>query len=168
MKINKKLLVLAGICFFIFIIASVVGIQMTNKAEFCISCHEMQGMYDSWKVSEHKEVNCEECHIKPGLVNFGIRKVKSLQEVYFHFFSKVDPAELKGRGEVADVNCLQCHKEWKETVPFHNVNFPHQKHLDQELACTKCHARLVHEIAAKERAPQRKVCLECHDQSEIK
>ncbi len=33
-----------------------------NNPKFCVGCHLMQPAYDSWSQSEHKTLNCHDCH----------------------------------------------------------------------------------------------------------
>src|SRR5512143_3496405 len=33
-----------------------------NNPNFCMGCHLMKEAFDKWAASEHKSVNCHECH----------------------------------------------------------------------------------------------------------
>src|SRR5574337_1377037 len=33
-----------------------------NNPKFCVGCHLMQPAYDAWATSEHKALNCHDCH----------------------------------------------------------------------------------------------------------
>src|SRR5574337_116692 len=33
-----------------------------NNPKFCVGCHLMAPAYDAWATSEHKALNCHDCH----------------------------------------------------------------------------------------------------------
>ena len=49
------------------LIGGVVVDRYTSTPEFCgNTCHVMKAAYESWKVSEHKDINCLTCHATTG------------------------------------------------------------------------------------------------------
>jgi len=138
------------------------GFRHSNNPIFCTSCHEMRVHYDTWRISSHKDVPCEDCHIMPGLGNMVKAKVAALREVYVHVKGRVSPAAIRGR--VPDVSCKRCHLETRETVVYHGLKITHRKHWDRGIGCTFCHSRVVHgRSAATKNTPSMGVCYKCHD-----
>src|SRR5690349_11405389 len=66
------------------VLAGITGIASTNRSVFCITCHEMNVHYNTWKVSSHKGVECEQCHISPGVVSMAKSKIAAMRQVYHH------------------------------------------------------------------------------------
>ena len=72
-KIKLKHLAIAGfVCIAAF--AGAYGmIEATNQSPFCgETCHEMDPMYVTWKHSNHKNVDCADCHEQPGFTGMVI------------------------------------------------------------------------------------------------
>ena len=70
--------------FVLFVGATAAMFHRSNQPVFCRSCHEMDVHYRTWAESSHKDVNCEECHIMPGLTNMVKTKVNALGMVKKH------------------------------------------------------------------------------------
>lgn len=71
----KILLFLVVVGLFTFI-----SIEITGQPAFCNSCHIMNPYYDSWKASSHSDVSCLKCHLKPGLANYAVGKIRGLSQ----------------------------------------------------------------------------------------
>ncbi|MHB1189519.1 MAG: NapC/NirT family cytochrome c [Armatimonadota bacterium] len=152
--------------FAVLAISGVAGIASTNRSVFCSSCHEMAVHYSTWKVSSHKNVECEECHITPGMVNMVKAKFSAMRQVYRHVTDDVKPSEIKGH--VPDENCKKCHASTRDTVVYHGLKITHKKHWNMGIGCTKCHDRVVHgPNAATINAPRMGTCFECHNGKKV-
>ena len=60
-------------------IGSIGGIAVTNRSVFCSSCHEMKVQCTTWRMSSHKGVECEQCHLMPGMTNMVKSKISALR-----------------------------------------------------------------------------------------
>src|SRR3990170_129381 len=66
-RLPKKVLIPSGVllvavfAFGGFKMASAYD-YMQNNPEFCRRCHIMEKAWDRWYTSEHRSVNCHECH----------------------------------------------------------------------------------------------------------
>jgi len=138
------------------------ALKISNKPLFCVSCHEMSIHYKTWSVSSHKDVECEECHVMPGMINMARTKLAATRQVYKHVKGGTDPYRIQGH--VPDANCKKCHRETREMVVYHGLKITHRRHWDRKIGCTVCHANVVHgENAATKNTPSMQTCFKCHD-----
>lgn len=153
------LLLVAGA---LFALAAVGGVAATNRSVFCNSCHEMDVHYSTWRVSSHKDVQCEECHIMPGVGNMVKSKMAAMRQVYQHVKGGVNPSAIQGH--VPDESCKKCHPETRDLIVYHSLKITHKKHWDRGIGCTVCHDRVVHgPNAATKNTPKMATCFRCHD-----
>lgn len=130
-----------------------------NNPKFCVSCHLMQPAFTAWQESEHKGINCHDCHHlsiaeqNRLLVNFVLRRPES-----------VPPRH--GKIIVPWKFCIQCHWEKNEKYPDAlkvNRSRFHAKHVFMEqIECAKCHGYKTHKFTVEER-----YCLTCHEGKEV-
>jgi nitrate/TMAO reductase-like tetraheme cytochrome c subunit len=184
--LGRSISFLTLISFLVIVVVAVlggVGLELTNRPIFCISCHEMSVHYATWRESTHKSVTCEECHVMPGMMNMFKSKVKAVYFVYQHQKGGVKPSVI--RGHVPDITCKQCHPETRDLLVYHSLQITHKKHWDRGISCTTCHDRVVHgprpesvekaeEISygrplfagkpiSFKYTPQMSTCYKCHD-----
>jgi len=64
------------------------AVELTNDLEFCISCHEMDKVYEEYQQSPHYKnaagvrAACADCHVpKPGWPKM-VRKLEAVNDVY--------------------------------------------------------------------------------------
>jgi cytochrome c nitrite reductase small subunit len=114
---------------------------MTNDPTACTNCHVMQGHFDSWVKSSHKNVAvCNDCHLPHDLVG---KMVTKTDNGFFHSLAFTtgqfkDPIQIKPRNHrVTQDACLYCHKE------FVNHMLPTQPGGDM-LDCVHCHTGVGH------------------------
>lgn len=134
-----------------------------NNPKFCVSCHLMKPAYDAWARSEHKGINCHECHHltipeqNRLLVNFILHRPK-----------KVPPRH--GKIIVPWDKCVKCHWETDKKYPNAkkiNNSVMHAKHYFMEkIECSKCHGFIeggqVHKFT-----PDPRFCVRCHKGKEV-
>ncbi|MCL5985805.1 MAG: NapC/NirT family cytochrome c [Actinobacteria bacterium] len=145
----------------LFIILVVVPIAYTSTNSFCQSCHTMDAVVASWKVSTHSKVNCIQCHVKPGAWNQVVHKGQSLKEVYIHFFG--EPKLGPGVGRPGNENCLNCHTADRKVSASGDLIIPHKQHIEfRNLKCADCHSLVVHG-APGNTLPSMDFCYMCHD-----
>jgi nitrate/TMAO reductase-like tetraheme cytochrome c subunit len=148
------------------IVFSVVSVELTSTSTFCNSCHIMNTFYDSWKVSSHKDVECIQCHIPPGLTNLVSAKLNGLGQAVDDILERTG---TQPSANVADGSCTRggCHElEKVRAVPKIEKRyfFAHAKHLDLEyqgikIHCNTCHS---HIKGGKHFEVNAGVCVTCH------
>ncbi|MEK6697510.1 MAG: cytochrome c3 family protein [Nitrospirota bacterium] len=126
-----------------------------NNPKFCVGCHLMQPAFDSWAKSEHKSLNCHDCHhlTVPEqnmlLVNFVLHRPNSVPERH-------------GKVIVSSKICNECHTEGKAMRI--NRSLFHAKHVYMEqLECTECHGEVGPNREGLHRfLPTERFCTKCH------
>ena len=90
------------------LIFMVVSIEITSQPGFCNSCHIMNSFYASWKVSDHSNVNCLDCHLQPGFTGYVKGKLNGLAQLVDCVVGRIG---TKPSAFVLDVSCLrsECH-----------------------------------------------------------
>lgn len=167
-----------------------------NNPKFCVSCHLMQPAYDTWAASEHKSLNCHDCHYlsipeqNMLLINFVLHRPDKVPERHGKIIvsSKIcNQCHTEGNAKrinrslfhakhvyMEQIECTVCHGEVKpDKSGLHSF-------LPTEKFCTKCHADKVvhgegmgglaclncHTDRTKDLRPERKKCLFCHSTDE--
>ncbi len=125
-----------------------------NNPKFCVSCHLMKPAYDAWAESEHKDINCHDCH------HLTIPEQNRLLITFvLHRPTSVPPRH--GKIIVPWKYCVSCHWEKDERfpdAPLINDSRGHAKHyFIEQIECAQCHGYIVHKFTAEER-----FCLKCH------
>lgn len=158
-------LAITGITALIALLAG--GIWLTCRPAFCGSCHEMKADYVAWKSSTHQNTSCIQCHVKPGLTNLLIDKVKSIKSLFYHFTGGYDKPlnkDSKLASEISNESCLLCHTEGRDESLGHGLLFKHQAHLKYRMLCTECHNRVAHPIKGYTNFLKMESCKRrCHD-----
>lgn len=130
-----------------------------NNPKFCVSCHLMQPAYDAWAASEHKELNCHDCH------HLTIPEQNKLL-VSFILNRPTTVPQRHGKVIVPWKYCIQCHWEKNEKhkdAKLINQSRMHAKHVFMEqIECVKCHGYITHKFTAEER-----FCIKCHKAKEV-
>ena len=166
----KKILFFSSIGFvcsiFIFVLIS-RAFYYSNVPQSCISCHEMQVFYESWKLSAHgiKEkgvfkARCVDCHLPhDSFFNYVTYKIKAgVNDWWAHILRKKDTPdkwlsylvekELKGSKKTVafDSGCKRCHKELiGHGIPLKAIK-AHKEYLlgETEKNCVSCHKEVGH------------------------
>lgn len=123
------------------------AIVVTGQPGFCNSCHIMNTYYDSWKDSEHSEVNCLDCHLQPGFTGYIKGKINGLAQAVDCIVGRVG---TKPRATVKDASCLrpECHstQELVSTdIEYSGIKFTHKNHIEKDVhgikvTCGTCHS----------------------------
>jgi len=145
---------------------SVVSVELTSTSTFCNSCHIMNSYHDSWAVSKHKDVECIQCHIPPGVTNLVSAKLNGLGQAVDDILERTG---TQPSANVSDASCTRegCHDVAtvlalpKLEKPFF---FVHSKHIGREyqgikIHCTTCHS---HIKGDKHFEVNTGVCVTCH------
>lgn len=141
-----------------------VSVEMSSASSFCgTACHEMNPEYESWQNSAHKNVECAECHEKPGLAGTIESKAQGTMETIAHITGNYDTPIVMEHPEKID--CYSCHQDKIKTnteVAYERKDPHTMKHFENGLNCITCHAGVVHNEQANNTLPTRDRCYTCH------
>ncbi len=144
------------------------GLEMTNKLEFCISCHEMRdNVYQEYKETIHYtnrtgvRAICSDCHVPKDWTHKMIRKAKASFEVWGKLTGVIDTKEkfeaqrmtlathewerMKGSDSR---ECRNCHS-FEAMSPELQKQTPYKKHMkaqEEGKTCIDCHKGIAHHL----------------------
>ncbi|OGF53360.1 MAG: hypothetical protein A2Z21_07950, partial [Candidatus Fraserbacteria bacterium RBG_16_55_9] len=141
-----------------------VGARVTDRPEFCASCHFMQPFVTNWENSTHASINCINCHYERGFGGYLAGKARLLAEMLRYWTGAYN---VRPHARIADENCLNCHPEkaLETATPYkQKIQFSHQQHSGNpargiELVCNSCHSELVQ---GSHTAVDERTCITCH------
>ncbi len=153
---------LAGVLLF-----SAFSLWWTSQPSFCNKCHVMNKYVATWEASSHAGINCEHCHINPGLFSFMGGKIAGLQVVANYITGHFDDTSFNAA--VTNAACLECHEEiLDKNVRDEDVGIivSHGEIIDSGGKCMNCHSTVAHGEAVpigSATYPTMQTCLTCHD-----
>ncbi|WP_417244089.1 NapC/NirT family cytochrome c [Celeribacter sp.] len=147
------------------------ALEMTNREEFCIGCHEMRdNVYAEYQGTIHQNnrsgvrATCPDCHVPKDWGPKMIRKIQASKELYGHFISQSIWTEEKFEDHRIDLasnewarmkktdskECRNCHSfEFMDfTFQENRAADNHQKALDDGMTCIDCHQGIAHNLPA--------------------
>jgi len=106
---------------------------LSNKPEACVNCHIMRDNFNSWAVSSHKNVTCNECHTPHELLPKYLAKFRNgvRHSVAFTFEEVQVPRTTTRSLDILQQNCLRCHEAM--------VGMLFQARELKSMRCTQCH-----------------------------
>ena len=145
------------------------ALEMTNREEFCIGCHEMRdNVYAEYQGTIHQNnrsgvrATCPDCHVPKDWGPKLIRKVQATKELYGHFITHSIWTEEKFQEKRIDLasnewarmkrtdskECRNCHAfEFMDfTFQENRAADSHQKALDDGMTCIDCHQGIAHNL----------------------
>ena len=118
---------------------------MQHNNDFCVGCHVMGDAWGAFQRSEHKKLECHDCHRQSIFA--------SARQLYFWVAEK--PNDIPKHAKVPTRICSECHVQndadstWKRVVNTAG----HRLHLKSDSAslkgkveCVTCHGQEVHEF----------------------
>lgn len=164
---NKRQTRMLVIALIVFAVLGNSILRFTSTPRFCNGCHEIKPAYQSWQISIHSEVPCENCHIPTGHINYMTHKLRALRNIVIHIAIPDQPEvpiiQPKIRVLINSL-CSRCHSPNRTMAYSGGLYVPHKKHMDKGLMCTTCHAKLVHgQGGQKARKPTMDTCMICHN-----
>ncbi len=93
-------------------VAAVATIAYTDTPAFCGMCHTMSPEIKGWEISAHRNIDCVECHVEPGLdgwVKAKIAGTRQLWQVLTGTFAKPIPPPDHSQLPSTDLTCKRCH-----------------------------------------------------------
>ncbi|MGN7612460.1 NapC/NirT family cytochrome c [Magnetococcales bacterium HHB-1] len=172
-KFSLGLLLIVGfVAGGIFFLVFHFTMNATNSMELCVSCHEMDGVYEEYKETVHYKnrtgvrATCADCHVPHGktfgqwLTKIGVKATVGSKDIFNHLIGTYpDKASFeKARWKMAqDViahmkennsrECRHCHDF--EAMQFDEQNKSaakkHQKATKEGKTCIDCHTGIAHE-----------------------
>ena len=166
------------------------ALEMTNREEFCISCHEMKdNVYAEYQGSVHQNnssgvrATCPDCHVPKDWGPKIIRKIQASKELYGHFISRSIWTQEKfqeNRLELAShewarmkktdsKECRNCHSfEFMDfTMQENRAAANHQTALDQGKTCIDCHQGIAHDLPSGYLEKYREVVKELEQSAQL-
>lgn len=139
-----KILTLALFFIVLFVVVGFAGVEETSSSGFCGTCHNMKPEYYTWQASSHSQIECKECHIQSGVVNYAKAKINGLKQVYM-LATNSYTAPIKMPTPIPNSTCEKCHnmKTTMVNAPG-DLIIPHDKHLAKNVQCVECHSGVVH------------------------
>lgn len=148
------------------------AMEMTNREEFCISCHEMQdNVYQEYRNTIHYSnrsgvrATCPDCHVPKDWTHKIIRKIQASNEVLHKILGSIDTPEKFNakRLELAKHEWARMRKtDSRECRNCHNFEYfdyseqgrrsskMHQTGLNEGKTCIDCHKGIAHTLPAVE------------------
>ena len=131
--------------------------------DFCVGCHVMGDAWTAFQRSEHRKLECHDCHRQSIVV--------SMKQLFYWVAEK--PSEIPKHSKVPTNVCKECHAQstsdssWKRIV----ATAGHRLHMNSDssalkgVACVTCHGQEVHRFM-----PVDKTCgqTNCHAPKDTK
>lgn len=138
------------------------GMELTNREEFCIGCHEMQAnVYQEYRQTIHYanrsgvRATCPDCHVPHAWTDKIVRKVQASKEVWGKLTGTIDTRE-----KFEDHRRYLAEREWKrmkdnDSLECRNChNFNAMDFTEQGQRAVSMHATAL--------ASGDKTCIDCH------
>jgi len=147
-------------------------LELTNREEFCISCHEMKdNVYQEYRNTIHYSnrtgvrATCPDCHVPKEWTHKIIRKIQASNEVLHKVLGSIDTPEKFNakRLELAEhewarmkrtdsQECRNCHSYayFDYAAQGRRSNSMHQKGFAEGKTCIDCHKGIAHSLPAVE------------------
>jgi cytochrome c-type protein NapC len=152
------------------------GLEMTNKMDFCVGCHEMRdNVFAEYKETIHYSNRtgvraiCSDCHVPREWGPKMIRKVQASQEVWGALTGYIDTKEKfeKHRMEMAthewdrmkrsdSQECRNCHSFDAMSAELQKQT-PYKKHMKAKAdgkTCIDCHKGIAHQLPKDYKDPE--------------
>ena len=144
------------------------ALEMTNREEFCISCHEMKdNVYAEYKNTIHYQnrtgvrATCPDCHVPKDWGPKMVRKIQASNEVLHKVLGSIDTPEKfeAKRHELAQHEwdrmkrtdsreCRNCHNFTYMDYAEQNKrsSATHQQAFNEGKTCIDCHKGIAHKL----------------------
>lgn len=129
---------------------------------FCTSCHVMGPAYQRFTLSQHRQLECHDCH-RQGVV-------ENMRQLYLWVANR--PQEIGPHAKVPNEVCSACHvtgeaEQWQRiaSTAGHKVHLESDSSALRGMQCVSCHGVEVHQFA-----PASKTCGQagCHPSNVMK
>ncbi len=149
----------------VVVVAIGVALEATSTPRFCASCKSHVPYVDEYEKSVHGDVNCEQCHSKPGPFFFLTAKLEALQQPIHQVLGNYEKPIL---GAVLNQSCRRCHNNdlLYNPVSKNGIRVQHKHLIEAGFLCMRCHSTQAHGEAVPEGSrtyPSMDQCLLCHN-----
>ena len=145
----------------------VIGVSLASSStsRFCSTCKSHVPYVEDYEKSAHGDVNCEQCHTKPGPFFFLTSKLENLQQPLAQLTGDYEKPIL---GFVVNQSCRRCHsnKTLFKPVTKSGIRVQHKHLVEAGFLCVRCHSTVAHDTAIPEGSrtfPVMEQCLICHN-----
>ncbi|MEA4883852.1 MAG: NapC/NirT family cytochrome c [Clostridia bacterium] len=156
---TRKLQAIILVVLVVAIGGAVAASRREQASESCGSCHSMAPYAQSWKESNHKNVECWDCHTGPGVGGWvrGMLNIARMKRV------EKSGATPDLKVEADESFCLRCHPKAKSISETETMKIPHTLHEGVGLDCQACHGGQVHgENGSAPVSISHDTCIGCH------
>ena len=136
---------------------------MQHDNDFCVSCHVMTPAFSRFQTSEHRKLECHDCHRQSVFA--------SAQELYYWVAER--PEKIPPHAPVPTRICAECHIQDRPDSAWQRISATagHRVHLEsdssalEKVQCVTCHGQEIHRFV-----PADTTCAQsgCHVDVEIK
>jgi hypothetical protein len=115
---------------------------MEHNNDFCMSCHVMGDAWTAFQQSEHRKLECHQCHRQSQLAN--------ARQLYYWVAER--PTEIPAHAKIPTKICAECHVQsradsgWKRIIRTagHRLHLENDSSALKEVQCVTCHGQEVH------------------------
>jgi nitrate/TMAO reductase-like tetraheme cytochrome c subunit len=164
-RLTTRGLTIAAILLTVVVVGIGVALAATSTPQFCTTCKTHVPYVDEYKKSAHRDVNCEQCHTKPGPLFFLTAKLEALQQPMAQITGGYEKPIL---GYVLNQSCRRCHNNdlLFHPVSKNGIRVQHRHLIEAGFLCMRCHSTQGHGTAVLEGSrtyPVMDQCLICHN-----
>jgi len=140
----------------------------TSTPGFCVSCHEMEHAYETWRMSSHVSnargvvAGCADCHLpdpSQKIRFYSSKAYHGTKDILGHLGMAAfgweydrEHSRAVARKEMTNDRCQKCHQELIAPGMSSGAMLAHRSTLyprkGYEKSCLQCHENLVHRPAA--------------------
>ncbi|MBL7074205.1 cytochrome c nitrite reductase small subunit [candidate division KSB1 bacterium] len=105
----------------------------SNDPAACVNCHVMCDSFNSWGVSSHRGVTCNDCHIPHSpVLKYAAKLENGIHHSIAFTFEDVQVIRITPRNlQTLQQNCIRCHEPM--------VSLILQGEQGLAISCTRCH-----------------------------
>lgn len=161
--------ILTALALFVGGVIALAGVNgffaYTNRMDFCISCHSMQGNYEEYKETVHfknasgVQAECADCHVPKEFFPKVAAKIYAVKDIYHEIIGTVDTPEkfeahrwdmatrVWARMKATDSReCRSCHDfdDMDLSAQGRSARSKHSRAPMQGKTCIDCHKGIAH------------------------
>jgi nitrate/TMAO reductase-like tetraheme cytochrome c subunit len=164
-RLTRRGITVAAIVITAAVVFVGVALAATSSPRFCSSCKSHVPYVEEYDKSAHRDVNCEQCHTKPGPFFFLTSKLEALQQPIAQITGDYEKPIL---GYVLNQSCRRCHtnQDLFKTISAAGIRVNHEHLIEAGFLCQRCHSTVAHGKAVPEGSrtyPAMDQCLICHN-----
>jgi nitrate/TMAO reductase-like tetraheme cytochrome c subunit len=164
-RLTTRGITIAAIVLTVVVVGIGVALAATSTPQFCATCKSHVPYVDAYRESAHRNVNCEQCHSKPGPFFFLTAKLQALQQPIQQLTGNYQKPIL---GSVLNQSCRRCHNNdlLYHPVSKNGIRVQHKHLIEAGFLCIRCHSTQAHGDAippGSRTYPSMDQCLLCHN-----